>query len=168
MREKRKASRKGGCSADWGVNMEETEKEDSGSDLYLDTSKLLNTNGQQGVSVTDQYGIDVFSNRFETIAKQVEERQSVQRKEVEEQLFVTSVENVSDKSITEQLFGDTRSYFETNNDKRDRNDTIGYGIILLVSILATLIIIRTRLRKKGKHAGHYTRNRNRHGDEYQD
>ncbi len=148
--------------------MEETEKEDSGSDLYLDTSKLLNTNGQQGVSVTDQYGIDVFSNRFETIAKQVEERQSVQRKEVEEQLFVTSVENVSDKSITEQLFGDTRSYFETENYKKNDDNTISYGIILTVSILATLIIIRTRLRKKGKHAGHYTRNRNRHGDEYQD
>lgn len=148
--------------------MEETEKEDSGSDLYLDTSKLLNTNGQQGASVTDQYGIDVFSNRFETIAKQVEERQFVQRKEVEEQLFVTSVENVSDKGITEQLFGDTRSYFETENYKKNSDNTISYGIILSVFVLATLIIIRTRFRKKGKHAGHYTRNRNRHGDEYQD
>ena len=150
------------------MNMEETEIEDNGSDLYLDTSKLLNTNGQQGESVTDQYGIDVFSDRFEIVAKQVEERQSVQNREVGEQIFVISVENISDNGITEQLFGDTHSYFETENYKKTNDNTMSYGITLLMLILAIPMIIRTGIRKRKKHAGHYTRKRNGHEGEYQD
>ena len=147
--------------------MEETEREESGSDLYLDTSDLLNTNRQQGTSVTDQYGVDVFSDRFEDMAKQIDEK-SLQEKQMEEKLFVTEAGTVSDNGVAGQLFGDIRSYFEVDDNAEGRTDTVSYAVILSVFVLMTFTFIYMKIRKKDKHERHHTRNRNGNADEYQD
>lgn len=147
--------------------MEETEREESRSDLYLDTSDLLNTNRQQGTSVTDQYGVDVFSDRFEDMAKQIDEK-SLQEKQMEEKLFVTEAGTVSDNGVAGQLFGDIRSYFEVDDNAEGGTDTVSYTVILSVFVLMTFTFIYMKIRKKDKHERHHTRSRNGNADEYQD
>lgn len=147
--------------------MEETEREESGSDLYLDTSDLLNTNRQQGTSVTDQYGVDVFSDRFEDMAKQINEK-SLQEKQMEEKLFVTEAGTVSDNGVAGQLFGNIRSYFEVDDNVEGGTDTVSYTVILSVFVLMAFTFIYMKIRKKDKHERHHTRNRNGNADEYQD
>ena len=138
--------------------MEEAEREESGSNLYLDTSDLLNTNRQQGTSVSD---------RFEDMAKQIDEK-SLQEKQMEEKLFVTEAGTVSDNGVAGQLFGDIRSYFEVDDNAEGGTDTVSYTVILSVFVLMAFTFIYMKIRKKDKHERHHTRSRNWNADEYQD
>ena len=113
--------------------------EETGSELYLDTSEMPGSTGDQKESVTDQYGIEVFSDEFEKNVDGVETQNNEQTQSLNEQIFVVSENSVSSNYVTEQLFGEKREYFYEENIENG-NNTYSYSIILIVLICFMIII----------------------------
>ena len=134
--------------------MAETENEGTAGDLYLDTTKISNREHQQKESVTDRYGIDVFSDEFEKTAQNIEEQEILNAGELNGQIFVTNIAVEEESSITEKLFGETRESFDAAVVEKTGYNTNSYVILLLVAIGLAVIIIWQKVRKRKKNAGH--------------
>lgn len=134
--------------------------EETGSELYLDTSEMPGSTGDQKESVTDQYGIEVFSDEFEKNVDGVETQNNEQTQSLNEQIFVVSENSVSSNYVTEQLFGEKREYFYEENIENG-NDTHSYSIILIVLICFIIIIVWIANGKKDKNAEHYIKDKYR-------
>lgn len=134
--------------------MAETENEGTAGDLYLDTTKISNREHQQKESVTDRYGIDVFSDEFEKTAQNIEEQEILNAEELNGQIFVTNIAVEEESSITEKLFGETRGSFDAAVVKKTGYNTNSYVILLLVIVGFAVIIIWQKVRKRKKNAGH--------------
>lgn len=146
--------------------MAETEKEGTAGNLYLDTTKISNREHQQKESVTDRYGIDVFSDEFEKTVQNIEEEEILTVGELNEQIFVTNIAVERDSSITEKLFGETRESFGTAVVEKTGYNTSGYDILLIVTVCFMVIIIWQRAGKRKKNAGHNIKKREYDGDKY--
>lgn len=134
--------------------MAETENEGTAGDLYLDTTKISNREHQQKESVTDRYGIDVFSDEFEKTAQNIEEQEILNAEELNGQIFVTNIAVEEESSITEKLFGETRGSFDAAVVEKTGYNTNSYVILLLVIVGFAVIIIWQKVRKRKKNAGH--------------
>lgn len=134
--------------------MAETENEGTAGELYLDTTKISNREHQQKESVTDRYGIDVFSDEFEKTAQNIEEQEILNAEELNGQIFVTNIAVEEESSITEKLFGETRGSFDAAVVEKTGYNTNSYVILLLVIVGFAVIIIWQKVRKRKKNAGH--------------
>lgn len=134
--------------------MAETENEGTAGDLYLDTTKISNREHQQKESVTDRYGIDVFSDEFEKTAQNIEEQEILNAGELNGQIFVTNIAVEEENGITKKLFGETRESFDAAIVGKTGYNTNSYDIILLIAIGLAAIIIWQKVRKRKKNAGH--------------
>lgn len=146
--------------------MAETENEGTAGNLYLDTTKISNREHQQKESVTDRYGIDVFSDEFEKTVQNIEEEEILNAGELNEQIFVTNITVEAESNITEKLFGETRESFGTAVVEKTGYNTSGYDILLIVAVCFMVIIIWQRAGKRKKNAGHNIKKREYDGDKY--
>ncbi|PLT72051.1 hypothetical protein CDL26_10215 [Mediterraneibacter gnavus] len=145
--------------------MDDTEKvleNNANSDINFDTSVLQEKNETYS-SLTDTYGIDLFTDQYEEKIQEVHLKEYDAYQKIEKKLFETDLESVKNEyeKIQDQLFLYTSSEVKKEEIKRTDN-TLGVNIaitgimVILFFFVFFLIFDKKRRRRREDAVNNYT------------
>lgn len=126
--------------------------EEKSLELKLNTD-VVNNRTETYSSLTDIYGIPIFSNELEGKVKGYQEEQAIQRAKTEQQLFIKTMNDTTSdyEQITEQLFMQTQVLVIKNNAEITKASPIFPIVILgIMTVIFTVSLIKIIKRKKRK------------------
>lgn len=143
-------------------NTEKALENNINSNIEFDTSVLQEKNETYS-SLTDTYGIDLFTDQYEEKIQEVQLKEYDAYQEIEKKLFETDLENEKDEyeKIQDQLFLYTGSEVKKEEIKRTDN-TLGVNIaitgimVILFFFVFFLIFDKKRKRRREDAINNYT------------
>lgn len=133
-------------------NIENTPIDNINSDVKLDTT-VLHEKNETYSSLTDTYGIDLFTNQYEEKVYQVNLKENKIYQEMEKKLFETDIESGKDEyeKVQDQLFLNIGTEVKKEEIKKiDTNLGVNIGItgILLILFFFVFFLIFDKRRKR--------------------
>lgn len=135
--------------------------EEKSLELKLNTD-VVNNRTETYSSLTDIYGIPIFSNELEGKVKEYKEEQAIQRAKTEQQLFIITMNDTTSdyEQIKEQLFMQTQGLVIKNNTEITKASPIFPSIILgIMTVIFAVSLIKIINQKK--RVGNYADSDNR-------